>query len=98
MSRSKLGRRYRCFQCDCAFFDLGKTDPVCPRCGCDQRKAPKKPTVSKAKSSVKKSEVRSLPGLDNDPDLETDMDGLEDVELDDGDLLDQGGVESIEDD
>jgi hypothetical protein len=35
-----LGYKWICFSCSAKFYDLGKPDPVCPRCGADQRTRP----------------------------------------------------------
>ena len=35
-----LGYKWVCFSCAAKFYDLGKPDPVCPRCGADQRTRP----------------------------------------------------------
>jgi hypothetical protein len=35
-----LGYKWACYQCNAKFYDLGKPDPVCPRCGADQRTRP----------------------------------------------------------
>jgi hypothetical protein len=35
-----LGFKWACFQCNAKFYDMGKPDPVCPRCGADQRTRP----------------------------------------------------------
>lgn len=42
MGSSKLGKRWVCFSCRCKFYDLNKPAPLCPKCGTDQTKAPKK--------------------------------------------------------
>jgi hypothetical protein len=38
--KSKLGTRYHCFQCNTKFYDLNRPDPLCPKCGADQRENP----------------------------------------------------------
>ena len=35
-----LGGKYTCFKCSCIFYDLGRPQPLCPRCGADQREDP----------------------------------------------------------
>jgi hypothetical protein len=35
-----LGYKWVCFSCNAKFYDLGKPEPVCPRCGADQRQRP----------------------------------------------------------
>ena len=38
--KEKLGQKYSCFECGSKFYDLKRAEPVCPRCGVDQRKSP----------------------------------------------------------
>lgn len=52
MPHPKYGERYTCFQCGTKFFDMKKPEPLCPKCGADQRKAPKKPVVKTPKQPV----------------------------------------------
>lgn len=33
---SVLGNRYECSQCGIKFYDLGKSEAICPACGTDQ--------------------------------------------------------------
>ena len=35
-----LGYKWICFRCSAKFYDLGKPEPVCPRCNTDQRERP----------------------------------------------------------
>ena len=37
----QLGTKYTCHECGRKFYDLGKPDPACPKCGADPRDAPK---------------------------------------------------------
>ena len=36
----ELGKKYTCYSCHTKFYDLGKPEPICPKCGADQREAP----------------------------------------------------------
>ena len=40
MPAKDLGTKYVCFKCGTKFYDLKKPDPVCPKCGTDQRESP----------------------------------------------------------
>jgi uncharacterized protein (TIGR02300 family) len=35
-----LGAKWNCFRCGAKFYDLNRPDPVCPKCGADQRERP----------------------------------------------------------
>jgi len=34
-----LGKKFECFSCRAMFYDLGKPEAVCPKCGANQRDA-----------------------------------------------------------
>jgi uncharacterized protein (TIGR02300 family) len=38
---SGLGTKYTCFRCGAKFYDLNRPKALCPKCGADQREAPK---------------------------------------------------------
>jgi len=40
MPAKDLGAKYVCFKCGTKFYDLKKPDPLCPKCGSDQRESP----------------------------------------------------------
>ena len=45
-----LGTKYECAECGVKFYDLGKPEPICPKCGTDQRQhQEKRPTETKAR-------------------------------------------------
>jgi hypothetical protein len=50
VSTHHLGRKFTCYSCHTKFYDLGKTTPVCPKCGADQRDAEEKPVASSHRS------------------------------------------------
>jgi uncharacterized protein (TIGR02300 family) len=39
MPEIKLGTKYECYNCGTKFYDLGKPEALCPKCGADQRDA-----------------------------------------------------------
>jgi hypothetical protein len=89
MAKPDLGKRFRCFSCGCAFYDLGKSPAICPRCGANQAAAPKfsVPTGSKS-SSIKDTPLRL--GVEDEDELEGDLadefDEFGNVGLDDDDV------------
>ena len=34
-----LGNKFECFSCGARFYDLGKSEAVCPKCGANQKDA-----------------------------------------------------------
>jgi uncharacterized protein (TIGR02300 family) len=52
MATKTLGNKFICFMCQCKFYDLGRPESVCPRCGANQKEAPKvKTTPSRARAA-----------------------------------------------
>ncbi len=39
MAAKDFGNKFICFKCTTKFYDLKKPDPICPKCGADQREA-----------------------------------------------------------
>jgi uncharacterized protein (TIGR02300 family) len=40
MPAKDLGNKHVCFKCSTKFYDLKKPEPICPKCGADQRESP----------------------------------------------------------
>jgi uncharacterized protein (TIGR02300 family) len=40
MPAKDLGNKHVCFKCATKFYDMKKPDPICPKCGSDQRDSP----------------------------------------------------------
>ncbi|HWM94805.1 MAG TPA: FYDLN acid domain-containing protein [Thermoanaerobaculia bacterium] len=99
MPELKLGTKYDCFSCGTKFYDLGKPEPVCPKCGANQKDAGQGETavVGQSTRRKRKAEVVKAVEIEEDepiadigddemvgPDLEDgDLDDVEEEELDD---------------
>ena len=59
----ELGIKYECFACAAKFYDLGRPDPICPKCGANQKDAKRQelPTESSHAKRKKRDEVVHLP-------------------------------------
>jgi hypothetical protein len=90
--QSKLGNKWACYGCGAKFYDLNQPEPVCPRCGADQREkpadAPKPPPPP-----ATKREPRSLAPYLDDDDAATRNESLTSEDLE----LELGGVSDDED-
>ncbi len=65
---SRLGMKYTCFECGAKFYDLNRPEPLCPKCGVDQRTRPTVATKSKGapKKRRRKRDRAMAPLLDDD--------------------------------
>ena len=59
MAKPEWGKRYACFSCGCKFYDLNRPEPLCPRCGADQREA-----TQELRTAVRSSRASSTPAGD----------------------------------
>ena len=81
MPAKDLGTKHVCFKCGTRFYDLKKPEPICPKCGADQRQSPavKAPTE-------KRSRPAARPAAAPAPEVETaEAEPDEDAEPDDDD-------------
>ncbi|MEE8507522.1 MAG: FYDLN acid domain-containing protein [Myxococcota bacterium] len=63
-----MGLKYACFECGAKFYDLNRPEPLCPKCGVDQRNRPAAATKSKGvtKKRRRKRDRAMAPLLDDD--------------------------------
>jgi uncharacterized protein (TIGR02300 family) len=57
MPAKDLGTKYVCFKCATKFYDMKKPDPLCPKCGADQRESP----ALKPASEGRRGRLSSMP-------------------------------------
>lgn len=80
MPAKDLGNKHVCFKCSTKFYDMKKPDPVCPKCGADQRESPAlKPAESR------RSRLSSIPKViepvePEEPEASEEEDDLGDFE------------------
>ncbi|MBY0400677.1 FYDLN acid domain-containing protein [Myxococcota bacterium] len=90
----KLGFRWSCYGCGAKFYDLGKDEPLCPKCGADQRDRPADEPRSQSSDPARPRVVRPMAQLLDDdepvaPLVEDDL-GLDDV-VESGDMFEGDG-------
>ena len=49
---ANLGKKFTCFKCETKFYDFGKPEALCPKCGTNQKNAPARPKVAKKDKAV----------------------------------------------
>lgn len=81
-----LGTKWECFSCGVKFYDLGRPEPLCPKCGADQRQAKSQETTADVLSARRRKREESvLRELEEDdrlaPDAEAEFDADEDEEV-----------------
>ncbi|MFQ5892830.1 MAG: FYDLN acid domain-containing protein [Nitrospinota bacterium] len=90
MVKPEWGSRYTCFSCGCKFYDLNRPEPLCPRCGVDQREATaetrptrqSRATISTAKEETEQDllEEPTEPGIDQEVTLDDEEEEEEEEE------------------
>lgn len=82
MAAKDLGNKFLCFKCGAKFYDLKRPDPVCPKCGSDQREKPPEKVERKraAKVAVPEPEVEQETLEDEELDADEDVEAPGDEE------------------
>lgn len=97
----ELGNRYDCYSCGAKFYDLGKPEPICPKCGANQKdsKPTHAPEVSAARKRRKEEATKREPEVVEDDVVIPDDDAdVVPTPEDDGTLEDDTEVEDFADD
>jgi hypothetical protein len=71
--RSKLGEKWTCFNCNVAFYDLGRKAKICPKCGANQAEKPKPGSTPAPKVAARRARRAARPMA---PLLEEDDDAV----------------------
>jgi uncharacterized protein (TIGR02300 family) len=92
MPAKDLGTKHLCFKCGTRFYDLKKPEPLCPKCGANQRDSParsSRPPSEKRTRSRAPVEQEAVPeeSLVEEADLEEEPGGI--VADDPEDLADE---------
>jgi len=99
MSELKLGNKFECFNCGGRFYDLGKKDPICPKCGANQKdfEASESTSSSQAARARRKAELSKKASEEDDLDDieagEVEVEELEGVDEDEFEDEEEEGVE-----
>lgn len=84
MPTKDLGAKYVCFKCGTRFYDLKKPEPLCPKCGADQRQSPAvKPHPAEKRARAPKPVAPVVEEAEVEADLDVDEEG--EAEADDAD-------------
>jgi uncharacterized protein (TIGR02300 family) len=89
MAELNLGTKHECYNCGTRFYDLGKPESICPKCGANQKDAAsnESPAVTQAARRKRKAEVPKPP-------VETDDDvPIEDIPEED---LEGAGLDALD--
>lgn len=87
MPAKDLGNKFVCFKCATKFYDMKKPDPICPKCGTDQRESP---ALKPAPEGGKRSRLASVPkvvepvdlGDEPEPAADEESEGIEEEDAD----------------
>ncbi len=100
MPELKLGTKFDCFNCGTKFYDLGKPEPVCPKCGANQKDATPSdsPAVSAAARRRRKAEVtKSFDVEEEEPIAEIADDEMVGPDLEDDEIVGDDEEEDFDD-
>lgn len=91
MPELKLGTKFECYSCGTKFYDLGKNDPLCPKCGANQKDVTSSdvPAAGQSSRRRRKTEVaaKAIDVDDDEPIADLDEEIVPDAEIE-GEALD----------
>ncbi len=86
MPELKLGTKHECYSCGTKFYDLGKSEPVCPKCGANQKDVSASETHATGQSSRRRRKAEVAPKAidvdEDEPIADMDEEIVPDAELD----------------
>jgi uncharacterized protein (TIGR02300 family) len=94
MPAKDLGTKHTCFKCGTKFYDMKKPEPICPKCGMDQRESP----ALKAPSEGRRGRLAAVPKViepEPEPEAAEEEEELETIEGDDEEVEAAGDEEDI---
>ena len=93
MPEIKLGNKFDCFSCGTKFYDLGKSEPICPKCGANQKDSgqAESPLAGQASRRRRKAEVTKAVDFDEDEPIEVvaDDEMVGPADIDDAEIEDE---------
>jgi uncharacterized protein (TIGR02300 family) len=102
MPELKLGTKHECYNCATKFYDLGKSEALCPKCGANQKDAAHaEPTASQSSRRRRKAEVSKPIDIEEDEPIEDIAGGDDEMvgpDLAEGTVLDDEEEEEDFDD
>lgn len=91
--KSKLGTRYTCYECGLKFYDLTRPEPLCPKCGADQRNDPNPDPRESVLARYRGKGLARRAEEDLEPEEELDEDADDEDLDDDGEAVEEVGEE-----
>ena len=86
----ELGKKYECFHCHTKFYNLGKPEAICPKCGANQKNAKSDDAPAPAPRPPRRSALLETIPDENPPEFgeetpaEPEESDLDDDELEEG--------------
>jgi uncharacterized protein (TIGR02300 family) len=71
MPELKLGTKHECYNCSTKFYDLGKSEAICPKCGADQKNASQAESPAAAQSSRRRRKAEIVKPVEVEEEEET---------------------------
>lgn len=73
MAELNLGAKFECYNCGTRFYDLGKSEPICPKCGANQKDSDRGDGAAAATTTRRKRKVEPVkPPVEVDDDVPVD--------------------------
>jgi len=92
MAAKELGTKHTCFKCGTKFYDFKRPEPICPKCGADQRESP---ALKAPPPSERRRAAKPVPVKPEEPEVEAVAEVEDEAALEEEDA-DEPGTEDDE--
>jgi uncharacterized protein (TIGR02300 family) len=96
-----LGTKFECFSCGAKFYDLGKGQAICPKCGADQKNAvPATPAQDAASARRRRKEELAARRVETEAERPAEEEAEpeeKEVELEEGEVEEATAKEDSDD-
>lgn len=89
MAAKDLGNKHTCFKCGTKFYDLKKAEPLCPKCGADQRESPALKAPPERRQRAPARPVAPVPVATEDGEVEVESDDEVETDADEDEADDE---------
>jgi hypothetical protein len=72
LNPTKLGNKFECYNCSTRFYDLGKSEAICPKCGANQKDSDRGDHGTATTSTRRKRKVEPVKPIEVDDEVPVD--------------------------
>lgn len=92
MPELNLGNKFECYSCGTRFYDLGKSEAICPKCGANQKDSDRAESASTSTAARKRRKAEPPKPVEIDDEPLEEIAGDDEIAVPEVELDDLGGA------